>query len=220
MSYCNNSYNLSDTPTLLIKNKITKAACDLFSLKGQIYLGFFHSLVRTVSHNLNICLVSLMSKTERIQIFIPLWIFIHTNQQKLCIKCLQRFFVLIIYKLKKQILHFSAIVFFSVYFHWNVPVFRGLTLVFCCSSLSALCSVSFSCLPSLRLSFFLSSLWLLFISFYFIFFHCFSFLSRLKNTFSLSFSLSPSLFRFSLFSFLNSCDTLRGRGRRGRGEGG
>lgn len=99
--------------------------------------------------------------------------------------------------------------------------FFSLFFVLLCFSLPALCffvlSVSFFCHPSLPLSFLLSFSFSL-AAFHSVFFHCFSFLSRLGTRF---FFPLP-LFRFSLFSFLNSCGTLRGkgRGRRGRGEGG
>lgn len=75
--------------------------------------------------------------------------------------------------------------------------------------------------PSLRLSF-LPPFFFFFeqLAFHSIFFHCFFFSLSPRDPISLSLPLSLPLFRFSLFSFLNSCGTLRGRGRRERGEGG
>lgn len=86
-----------------------------------------------------------------------------------------------------------------------------------CFSLPALCFIFF-CPPHLSFSFSPSSLSLSFslVAFHSIFFHCFSFLSGLGTP--LFFLLSLLLFRFSLFSFLNSCGTLREGGSEGEGR--
>lgn len=104
--------------------------------------------------------------------------------------------------------------FLGIHFHWNAPVFQSFHYFSPSLCLSLLCAPASSPLPYLSV--------LLFRSFSFFSCGCFSvcFLSLFFFSFSprdpIFFPLP--LFRFSLFSFLNSCGTLRGR-KKGEGEG-